>query len=94
MGKEYDILIAGGTVYDGLGTPGRPLDVAIRGDKIHQIAERLDRGRAETVIEADGLSVDFDPAHAGVSRREGERKHEGHDAQPKQRSEPFRSSHG
>lgn len=57
MNREYDILIAGGTVYDGLGNPGRPLDVAIRGEKIHRIAERLDRARAETVIEADGLSV-------------------------------------
>ena len=54
MSREYDILIAGGTVYDGLGNPGRPLDVAIRGEKIHRIAERLDRSRAESVIEADG----------------------------------------
>ena len=57
MNKDVDILIAGGTVYDGRGNPGQLLDVAIKDDKIYQIGSHLDRDRAKTVIEASGLSV-------------------------------------
>jgi len=57
MNKDVDILIAGGTVYDGRGNPGQLLDVAIKDDKIYQIGSPLDRDRAKTVIEASGLSV-------------------------------------
>ncbi|MFZ8984660.1 MAG: hypothetical protein ACO213_10315, partial [Steroidobacteraceae bacterium] len=31
---EYDLLLAGGVVYDGRGGEGRRVDVAIRGDRI------------------------------------------------------------
>jgi N-acyl-D-amino-acid deacylase len=51
-----DILITGGTVVDGSGTPGRPADVAIEGDRIRAV-ERLPDARAGRVIDATGLVV-------------------------------------
>ena len=32
--QHYDVLIRGGTVYDGSDAPGRPADVAITGDRV------------------------------------------------------------
>jgi len=55
--KAYDLLIAGGVVYNGLGIPGRETDVAVKGDRIVHIAPGLDRGRAARVIDAAGLAV-------------------------------------
>lgn len=55
--KEYDILISGGTVYDGLGNPGREIDIAVKGDKIFLLRKNLDKNKAAKVIEAKGMAV-------------------------------------
>jgi N-acyl-D-aspartate/D-glutamate deacylase len=51
-----DLVIAGGMVYDGLGSPGVPADVAVDGDRIVAIEPGL-RPRAGRVIDATGLAV-------------------------------------
>jgi N-acyl-D-amino-acid deacylase len=52
----YDIVIRGGTHYDGSGRPGRVRDVAIIGDSIAAIGTLADaRGRTE--VDARGLAV-------------------------------------
>jgi N-acyl-D-amino-acid deacylase len=55
--KEYDILIVGGTIYDGSGNPGIEGDVAIKKDMIAEIGTNLDRSKAKIVIEASGYAV-------------------------------------
>ncbi len=52
---EYDVLIRGGTVVDGTGAPGRPADIALRGDSI--VAVGALTGRAARTIDASGLVV-------------------------------------
>ncbi|MBK8058105.1 MAG: D-aminoacylase [Gemmatimonadetes bacterium] len=53
---DYDLVIRGGTVYDGGGGAGREADVAVRGDRIVAIGPRLrDKGRRE--LDARGLVV-------------------------------------
>jgi len=54
---RFDVLIAGGMVYDGTGGPARRADVGITGDRIAAIAPSLPRGSARTVIDASGLAV-------------------------------------
>ncbi len=51
---EYDVVIRGGTVYDGSGSPPIAADVAIRGDRIAAVGPGA-RGRVE--IDARGLAV-------------------------------------
>ncbi|NWG91528.1 MAG: D-aminoacylase [Parvularculaceae bacterium] len=53
---DYDVLIKGGTVYDGAGAPGFPADVAIEGDRIAAIGD-LKKARADKVIDATGMAV-------------------------------------
>ena len=64
--KEYDLLIHRGTVYDGLGNPGKVVDVAIKGGNIVGVGEKLDKGKADKLIEARGMAVSpgFIDAHA------------------------------
>jgi N-acyl-D-amino-acid deacylase len=51
-----DIVIRGGTVFDGTGSEGRELDIAISGSTISEIAPRIaSSGRQE--IDAKGLAV-------------------------------------
>jgi N-acyl-D-amino-acid deacylase len=52
----FDVLIKGGTVYDGSGRVGRRVDVAIKGDLIVAIGN-LRNARAGNVIDARGLAV-------------------------------------
>jgi N-acyl-D-aspartate/D-glutamate deacylase len=66
---EFDLLIRRGTVYDGTGSPGVVLDVAVRGDRIARVSETaIDPARARRVIDARGLVVapGFFDAHAHV----------------------------
>jgi len=51
----YDVVIRGGTVYDGSGAPGVPADVGIRGDRIAGVGTIAERGARE--IDARGLAV-------------------------------------
>ncbi len=53
---EFDILIYGGTVYDGSGEPGRRADLAIRGDRIVGLGE-FDPADADLAFDAGGLAV-------------------------------------
>jgi N-acyl-D-amino-acid deacylase len=52
----FDVVIRGGTVYDGTGSPGRRADVGIRGDRIAAIGDLIDVP-ARTVIDASRLAV-------------------------------------
>jgi len=54
--NEFDVIIRGGTVYDGSG--GKPIktDLGIKGDKVVKIGN-LSRAKATTVIDASGLAV-------------------------------------
>ncbi len=52
---EHDIVIRGGSVIDGTGSPQRTADVAIRGDRIVEVGMVAGRGRRE--VQADGALV-------------------------------------
>lgn len=53
---EFDVLIRGGTLYDGSGGPGRQADVAIRGDRIAGVGD-FGKAAAKNVVDAKGLAV-------------------------------------
>jgi N-acyl-D-amino-acid deacylase len=52
----FEVIIRGGTVYDGTGGPPRRADVALAGDRIVAIGD-LSRQKARAVIDARGLAV-------------------------------------
>src|SRR5499426_462395 len=52
----WSLLIRGGTVVDGSGSPGQAADVAIEGERIAAVGPRLG-GQAERVIDAAGQTV-------------------------------------
>jgi N-acyl-D-amino-acid deacylase len=52
----FDVIIKGGTVYDGTGAEGRVTDIAIRGDRIAGIGD-FANATAKTTIDAGGLAV-------------------------------------
>jgi N-acyl-D-amino-acid deacylase len=52
----FDVVIKGGTVYDGTVGPGRRADVGIRGDRITAVGDLAAPGAA-AVIDATGLAV-------------------------------------
>ena len=54
--RRYDVIVRGGTVYDGTGAPGRRADVGIRGDRIAAVGD-LATARAATTVDATGLAV-------------------------------------
>ena len=53
---SFDVLVRGGTVYDGTGAAGRRADVGVRGDRIAAVGD-LSGAAATTVIDATGLAV-------------------------------------
>ena len=53
---SFDVLIKGGTVYDGTGQTPRRADVGILGDRIVAIGD-LQRASAKSIIDATGLAV-------------------------------------
>ena len=59
FGREppnFDVIIKGGTVYDGTDAEPRHVDLAIRGDRIAGIGD-FEKAKAKTVIDAKGLAV-------------------------------------
>ena len=52
----FDVIIKGGTVYDGTGGEGHGADVAIRGDRITGVGD-FAKASAKKTIDAHGLSV-------------------------------------
>jgi N-acyl-D-aspartate/D-glutamate deacylase len=69
QGREFDLLIRRGTVYDGTGAPGFIADVLVRGDRIVQVSrDAVDPARAARVVDARGLVVapGFIDTHAHV----------------------------
>ena len=53
---RYDVVIRGGTVFDGSGLPGRELDIAIKGQHIVEIADSIPQSAVED-IQAHGQWV-------------------------------------
>jgi len=53
---DFDVIIRGGTVYDGTGAAPQHVDVAIRGDRIAGLGD-FSKARATTIINAKGLAV-------------------------------------
>ena len=53
---DFDVIIRGGTVYDGTGAEPRQADVAIRGDRIAGIGD-FKTATAKTIVDAKGLAV-------------------------------------
>ena len=54
--SAFDVIIRGGTVYDGTGAAGRRVDVGLRGDKVAALGE-LAGAPAGVTIDATGLAV-------------------------------------
>ena len=54
--QGFDVIIRGGTVYDGTGAEGRVADVAIRGDRVAGVG-KFSAATAKNVIDAHGLAV-------------------------------------
>jgi N-acyl-D-amino-acid deacylase len=69
LAQQYDVLIRGGTVYDGSDTPGRVTDVAIKGDRIVMVGAIPASATAKSTVDAAGKIVApgfIDPhSHAG-----------------------------
>ncbi len=54
--QSFDVIIKGGTVYDGSGRRPVKADVGIRGDRIVAVGD-LSRANAATIVDATGLAV-------------------------------------
>lgn len=53
---EYDVIIRGGTVYDGTGAPGERLDLGITGERIDTLGD-LENAVGISEIDAEGLAI-------------------------------------
>ncbi|MCA1658941.1 MAG: D-aminoacylase [Verrucomicrobiaceae bacterium] len=53
---KFDVIIKGGTLYDGTGEKPRVTDVALRGDRIVGVGN-YSAAKAQTVIDAKGMAV-------------------------------------
>lgn len=55
--ERYDVLVRGGTLYDGGGQPGAVRDLAIRGDRVARVGGVPPGSTATTEVDARGLAV-------------------------------------
>jgi N-acyl-D-amino-acid deacylase len=53
---SFDVIVRGGTVFDGTGAPGRLVDVGLRGDRIAGLGD-LSAAASATIVDAKGLAV-------------------------------------
>jgi N-acyl-D-amino-acid deacylase len=53
---SFDVIVRGGTVYDGTGAPGRRADVGLRGDRVAAVGD-LAGATAPVMVDAAGLAV-------------------------------------
>src|SRR5262249_18899812 len=54
--SEFDVVIKGGTVYDGTGNAPVRADVGIRGDRVAAIGD-LSSAHAASTVDVNGLAV-------------------------------------
>jgi N-acyl-D-amino-acid deacylase len=54
--ESFDVIIRGGSVYDGTGSAPRRADVGLRGDQISAVGD-LSGAKAGTIVDATGLAV-------------------------------------
>lgn len=54
--QQFDVIIRGGTVYDGTGRAPVKADIGINGDRITTVGN-LSRATAPTIVDANGLAV-------------------------------------
>src|SRR5437667_1942755 len=54
--QSFDVIIRGGTVYDGTGRQPKKADIGINGDRIAAIGN-LSRATAPTIVDAGGMAV-------------------------------------
>ncbi|MDX1407535.1 MAG: amidohydrolase family protein, partial [Saprospiraceae bacterium] len=66
--QQYDLVITGGTVYDGSGNTPVTADIAIRNGLIGEISPSIDPGKSR-VIDASGLAIapGFIDVHAHIA---------------------------
>ncbi len=55
--QQYDVLIRGGTLYDGSDSPGRTADIAIKGERIAAVGDIPTGATATLVVNAKGKIV-------------------------------------
>jgi N-acyl-D-amino-acid deacylase len=53
---SFDVIVRGGTVFDGTGAPGRLVDVGLRGDRIAGLGD-LSAAASANIVDAKGLAV-------------------------------------
>src|SRR5258708_1058501 len=56
LAEEFDVIIKGGTVYDGSGSEGQHVDLAIKGDRIAGVGD-FKSAKAKETVDATGLAV-------------------------------------
>jgi len=56
MTQHFDLIVRGGTLYDGTGAPGRRADVGVTGDRIAAVGD-LSAATADQVFDAAGKAV-------------------------------------
>ncbi len=63
-GERYDVVIRGGTIYEGTGAPGVRADVGVRGDRIAAVGVIGERGGVELDASTLAVSPGFVDVHS------------------------------